>query len=114
MANQIKWHETTFHVGDTIRVHQKIKEGDKTRIQVFEGLVIAIKAHDDPTFTVRRIASNGVGVEKIFPINSPIIDKIEVKKQGLVRRAKLYFLRQRVGKRALKVKTRQPTKKDRS
>ncbi len=110
MANQIKWHETTFNVGDTIRVHQQIKEGDKTRIQVFEGLVIAIKANDDPTFTVRRIASNGVGVEKIFPLDTPTIAKIEVKRKGLVRRAKLYFLRKRVGKRALKVKERRPSK----
>ncbi len=105
MANKITWKQkVTFHVGDTIRVHQRIKEGNKSRIQVFEGLVIAIKAHDDPTFTVRRIASNGVGVEKIFPIDNPTIENIEVKRQGLVRRAKLYFLRKRVGKRALKVK----------
>ena len=111
MANQITWNDqVTFHVGDTIRVHQRIKEGNKSRIQVFEGVVIAIKTHDDPTFTVRRIASNGVGVEKIFPIDTPTIEKIEVKRQGLVRRAKLYFLRKRIGKRALKIKAKRPTK----
>ncbi len=111
MANQITWNQqTTFHVGDTVRVHQKIKEGNKSRTQVFEGIVIAIKAHDDPTFTVRRIASNGIGVEKIFPIDTPTIEKIEVKRQGKVRRAKLYFLRKRVGKKAIKVKERKSAK----
>ena len=90
-------------VGSTVRVHIKVKEGNRERIQVFEGTVIA-KKHGgvEETFTVRRV-SYGVGVEKIFPVNSPIIDKVEVVRHGKVRRAKLYYLRGRVGK-AAKVK----------
>lgn len=87
-------------VGDTVRVHVKIKEGSRERIQVFEGIVIA-KKHGgiEETITVRRI-SYGIGVEKIFPLYSPSIDKIEVVRHGAVRRAKLYYLRDRVGKGA--------------
>ena len=87
-------------VGDTIRVHLKVKEGNRERIQVFEGTVIA-KKHGgiEETITVRRI-SYGVGVEKVFPIHSPSIDHIEVVRNGKVRRAKLYYLRGRVGKGA--------------
>lgn len=88
--------------GFTVRVHQKVQEGDKERVQIFEGLVIAVhKGHSpsDFNFTVRRIAS-GVGVEKIFPLHSPLIEKIEVKKVAKVRRAKLNFLRGRSGKSA--------------
>jgi large subunit ribosomal protein L19 len=89
-----------FRVGDTIRVHVKIKEGDKERIQVFEGVVIARKNGDlRSTFTVRK-TSFGQGVERIFPLHSPIIDKIEVAKKGRVRRAKLYYLRALRGKAA--------------
>ena len=90
-------------VGDTVRVHVKIKEGSRERIQIFEGTVIA-KKHGGitETITVRRI-SYGVGVEKVFPVHSPSIDKIEVVRNGAVRRAKLYYLRGRVGK-AAKVK----------
>jgi large subunit ribosomal protein L19 len=87
--------------GDTIKVHQKIKEGNKERIQVFEGVVIA-KKHGkgiSATMTVRKIV-DGVGVERIFPIHSPAIEKIEVEKHGKVRRAKLYYLRTAKGKRA--------------
>ena len=92
-----------FEVGDTVKVHVRIKEGQKYRIQVFEGTVIAKKhGGGEETFTVRRV-SYGVGVEKIFPVNSPIIDKVEVVRHGKVRRAKLYYLRGRVGK-AAKVK----------
>lgn len=104
MANQITHKEVTFHVGDTIRVHQSIKEGDKSRIQVFEGVVIAIKANDDPTFTVRKIGSNSIGVEKIFPLFAPVVDKVEVKKTSFTRRAKLYYLRDLIGKRATKIR----------
>ena len=87
-------------VGDTVRVHVKVKEGSRERIQVFEGIVIA-KKHGgiEETITVRRI-SYGVGVEKVFPVHSPSIDHIEVVRNGKVRRAKLYYLRGRVGKGA--------------
>ena len=91
---------TNVQVGDTIRVHVKVKEGSRERIQVFEGTVIA-KKHGgiEETITVRRI-SYGVGVEKVFPVHSPSIDHIEVVRNGKVRRAKLYYLRDRVGKGA--------------
>ena len=90
-------------VGDTVRVHLKVKEGNRERIQVFEGTVIA-KKHGglEETFTVRRV-SYGVGVEKVFPVHAPSIEKIETVRHGKVRRAKLYYLRDRVGK-AAKVK----------
>lgn len=106
MANQLKINEITFSVGDTLSVQQKIKEGDKTRLQTFEGIVIAIKGRgENKMFTVRKIASAGIGVEGIWPANSPWIKKITVKKKGKVRRAKLYYLRKRVGKKAARVKT---------
>ena len=87
-------------VGDTVRVHIKVKEGNRERIQVFEGVVIA-KKHGgiEETFTVRRV-SYGVGVEKVFPVHSPSVEKIELVRHGKVRRAKLYYLRNRVGKAA--------------
>ena len=89
-----------INVGDTVKVHVKVKEGARERIQIFEGIVIA-KKHGgiEETITVRRV-SFGVGVEKVFPVNSPIIDKFEVVRRGVVRRAKLYYLRDRVGKAA--------------
>lgn len=91
------------NVGDTVRVHIRVKEGSRERIQVFEGTVIA-KKHGgiEETFTVRRI-SYGIGVEKVFPLHAPSIEKVEVVRHGKVRRAKLYYLRDRVGK-AAKVK----------
>ncbi len=97
---QLQKETATVHVGDTVRVHVKVKEGSRERIQVFEGTVIA-KKHGgiEETFTVRRL-SYGVGVEKIFPVHSPSIDKVEVVRGGDVRRAKLYYLRGRVGKGA--------------
>lgn len=90
----------TVKVGDTVKVHVKVKEGSRERIQIFEGTVIA-KKHGGigETITVRRI-SYGVGVEKVFPVHSPSIDTIEVVRNGAVRRAKLYYLRGRVGKGA--------------
>lgn len=93
----------SFRVGDTIRVMMRIKEGDKERLQAFEGVVIARRGSNiRKTFTVRKI-SYGIGVEKIFPLHSPLIDKIELLKEGDVRRAKLYYLRGKKGK-AVKVK----------
>ena len=91
---------TKVAIGDTVRVHVKVKEGSRERIQVFEGTVIAKKLGGiEETITVRRI-SYGVGVEKVFPVHSPSIDHIEVVRGGSVRRAKLYYLRGRVGKGA--------------
>jgi large subunit ribosomal protein L19 len=89
----------TFGIGDTIAVAQRIKEGDKERIQMFEGDVIARNTHGiSSTFTVRKIAANSVPVERIFPDHSPLIESIKVVRRGDVRRAKLYYLRSRVGK----------------
>src|SRR5881397_1093665 len=89
-----------FRPGDTVRVHVKIQEGDKYRIQVFEGVVVATKRNQiSSTFTVRKV-SFGYGVERIFPTHSPIIEKLEVVKSGRVRRARLYYLRERRGKSA--------------
>jgi large subunit ribosomal protein L19 len=89
-----------FRPGDTVRVHVKIKEGEKYRIQVFEGVVIAQKNNGiSSTFTVRKV-SLGYGIERIFPVHSPIIEKMEVVKSGKVRRARLYYLRGRRGKAA--------------
>lgn len=87
--------------GSTVRVHQKIKEGEKERVQVFEGLIIAVSAGNGPakTFTVRKIVE-GIGVEKVFPLYSPNIAKIQVKKEASVRRSKLYYMRKRSGKSA--------------
>ncbi len=97
---QMKKDLPQFRAGDTVRVHVKIKEGDKERIQVFEGVVISLRrAANHSTFTVRKI-SFGHGVERIFPLHSPVIDKIEVTRPGRVRRAKLYYLRGRRGKAA--------------
>jgi len=105
MANQLTWKDTRFTIGDTIRVHQTFEESGKTRTQIFEGIVIAIRGHAGlKSFVVRKIASNNIGVEKIFPVESPTVTKVDVKKKGAVRRAKLYFLRDRVGKKATKVK----------
>jgi len=90
----------SFEIGDTVRVHVKVVEGEKERIQVFEGTVIARKgARNSETFTVRKI-SYGVGVERIFPVHSPIVTRVDVVRQGKVRRAKLYYLRARKGKTA--------------
>jgi large subunit ribosomal protein L19 len=88
-----------FAPGDTVRVHVKIKEGDKERLQAFEGVVISRSRGAQPSFTVRKI-SFGHGVERIFPLNSKVIDKIDVLRSARVRRAKLYFLRARRGKAA--------------
>lgn len=102
---QLRTDLPNFNVGDTVQVYVKVKEGSKERIQMFEGTVISRRGGGiSETFTVRRV-SYGVGVEKTFPLHSPNISKIEVTRQGKVRRAKLFYLRQRVGKSA-KVKER--------
>ncbi|WP_425478110.1 50S ribosomal protein L19 [Thermovibrio ammonificans] len=89
-----------FRVGDTVRVYVKVKEGDKERIQAFEGVVIRKRGGGtDATFTVRKV-SYGIGIERTFPLHSPVVDKIEVLKRGIVRRARLYYLRERKGKAA--------------
>ena len=100
--NRTKWNnQVTFNVGDTIKVPQNITEGEKSRTQIFQGIVIRIKGHEGLTsFTVRKITASGVGVERIYPLKAPIILKIEVVKKGKVKRAKLYYLRDRVGKKA--------------
>ena len=92
-----------FNVGDTIAVKSKFKEGMKLRMQTFKGIVISLKGSGlRTTFTIRKI-SYGIGVEKIMPLHSPVIEKIEILKQGKVRKAKLYYMRKRIGKKALKV-----------
>ena len=89
-----------FKVGDTVAVHVRIREGDKERVQVFKGVVIRKrKGNTGASFTVRKV-SYGIGVERIFPTNSPILDKVEILQQGKVRRSRLYYLRQRRGKAA--------------
>jgi large subunit ribosomal protein L19 len=96
-----------FNVGDTVRVHTKVVEGDKERIQIFAGVVIGMRGHGlNSSFTVRRI-SYGEGVERVFPLHSPRVDKIEVERQGRVRRAKLTYLRKRLGKGATLVKEKE-------
>lgn len=105
MAQHFTYHDQVISTGDTVRIHQEISEGGKTRIQVYEGLVIAIKnSGSGKSFTVRKIAAGGIGVEKIFPVLLPALKKIEIKRKGQVRRSKLYYLRDRVGKKATKVK----------
>ena len=99
-AEQMKAEAPQFNTGDTVRVHAKVKEGNRERVQVFEGTVIKKQGGSNrETFTVRKL-SNGVGVEKTWPLHSPIVEKVEVIRRGKVRRAKLFYLRERSGKRA--------------
>jgi large subunit ribosomal protein L19 len=106
-AEQFRKEPANFNVGDTVRVHTKVVEGDKERIQIFTGVVIGRRGRGlNETFTVRRI-SYGEGVERVFPVHSPRVDKIEVERQGTVRRAKLTYLRKRLGKGATLVKERE-------
>lgn len=94
----------TFKVGDGVKVHVRVREGDKERIQIFAGIVIARKGSGiHETFTVRRIAS-GVGVERVFPVNSPLIEKVDIDRESITMRSRMYYLRDRVGKEATKVK----------
>jgi large subunit ribosomal protein L19 len=104
---QFRKNEMTFNVGDSVRVHTKVVEGDKERIQIFSGVVIGRRGRGlNEMFTVRRI-SYGEGVERVFPIHSPRVDKVEVERKGSVRRAKLTYLRKRLGKGATLVKEKE-------
>jgi len=104
---QVKKDITPFKVGDGVRVHTKVREGDKERVQIYSGIVIARKGHGiHETFTVRRI-SYGEGVERVFPVNSPNIEKIEVERESENMKARLYYLRDRTGKAAVAVKVRE-------
>jgi large subunit ribosomal protein L19 len=108
MSQHFVYQDQTISSGDTIRIHQEISEGGKTRIQMFEGIVIAIKNRGaGRSFTVRKVATNGIGVERIFPVQLPSIKKIELKRQGDVRRSKLYYLRERIGKAATRIKEKE-------
>lgn len=99
-AEQLKENAPEFHVGDTVKVYGKIKEGNRERVQIFEGVVIKRQGGSNrETFTVRKV-SNGCGVEKTWPLHSPNVEKVEVVRAGKVRRAKLFYLRDRVGKKA--------------
>ncbi len=105
MSQYLNYQGQTISIGDTVRVHQRIVEEKKSRIQVFEGVVIAIRGKQNGrSFVVRKIASGSIGVEKIFPVMLPSIEKIEVKRKGQVRRSKLYYLRERIGRAASKVR----------
>jgi large subunit ribosomal protein L19 len=98
-----------FRPGDTVKVHVKVTEGNRSRLQVFEGDVLARKGGGiRETFTVRKISFNAIGVERTFPVHAPVIDHIEVVRRGKVRRAKLYYLRDRVGKKAKIKERREP------
>src|SRR6478609_1774727 len=106
-SDQLRKDPANFAVGDTVRVHTKVVEGDKERIQIFSGVVIGRRGHGlNEMFTVRRI-SYGEGVERVFPVHSPRVDKIEVERKGKTRRAKLTYLRRRLGKGATLVKERE-------
>src|SRR6476659_6222304 len=106
-SEQYRKEPANFNVGDSVRVHTKVVEGDKERIQIFAGVVIGRRGHGlNSTFTVRRI-SYGEGVERVFPVHSPRVDKVEVERKGAVRRAKLTYLRNRIGKGATLVKEKE-------
>ena len=106
-SEQFRKNEAKFEVGDSVRVHTKVVEGEKERIQIFAGVVMGKRGTGlNETFTVRRI-SYGEGVERIFPLHSPRVDKVEVERQGSVRRAKLTYLRKRLGKGATLVKEKE-------
>lgn len=105
MAEDTNLNKKEFHVGDKVVVNYRITEGEKSRLQPFEGIVIGRKGEGvSKTFTVRRVAAANVGVERIFPLHSPNIESVDVKAHGKVRRAKLYYLRDRVGRAASKIK----------
>src|SRR6266567_2593356 len=106
-SEQFRKEPVKFHVGDTVRVHTRVVEGDKERIQIFSGVVIGRRGRGlNETFTVRRI-SYGEGVERIFPVHSPRVERVEVERKGQVRRGKLTYLRKRLGKGATLVKEKE-------
>jgi large subunit ribosomal protein L19 len=110
-SEQFRKNPAQFSVGDTVRVHTSVKEGDKERVQVFTGVVIGRRGRGlNETFTVRRI-SYGEGIERVFPVHSPRVERIEVERHGTVRRAKLTYLRGRVGRSAVAVKEKDGTSK---
>ncbi len=100
-----KFGETDIHIGDTIRVHSKVVEGAKTRVQIFEGVLISLRGRgENKTFTVRKIGAGGIGVERTWPLDARSLVKIDIKKKaGKVRRSKLYYLRELTGKSAVRV-----------
>jgi large subunit ribosomal protein L19 len=103
-GEQIKKDMSKFNIGDSVKVHTRVKEGDKERVQIFAGVVIARKGRGlNESFTVRRI-SYGEGVERVFPVNSPRVEKVQIERAGKVRRSKLFYLRGRQGKEAMSVK----------
>jgi large subunit ribosomal protein L19 len=109
MAIKVKHKETSFGVGDVVAVHQRIKEGEKQRTQIFEGMVIGIKGREDEkSFTIRRVGVQQVGIERIFPLNAPTIERVEVVKSGAegVRRAKLYYIREKPRREIEKIYSR--------
>ena len=102
MANSLTYADQVFRVGDTIAVYQKIVEDQKTRLQIFEGILMAVTGKGTgQAFRVRKLSHMAIGVERVWPVHTPMIDKVVLKKRGNVRRAKLYYLRKRVGKQAL-------------
>lgn len=105
MAISLTYKTEILNIGDTVAVYQNIVEGEKTRLQMFEGVIIAIQNREEnKTMVIRKIATGGIGVEKIIPVMLPSIEKIVVKRRGVTRRAKLYHLRERIGKNATKLK----------
>ncbi|MBI2009786.1 MAG: 50S ribosomal protein L19, partial [Candidatus Chisholmbacteria bacterium] len=111
MANSLFYQKKRFHIGDTLAVYQKVTEGDKERTQIFEGVLIAVSGKElNKSLTVRKIAVGGIGVERIWPLFSPHITAIKRVKKGHARRAKLYYLRGRLGSKATKVKEKTPAK----
>lgn len=105
--NHLVYKDQIFAVGDSIQVHQMVHEGDKERVQIFEGILIAVRGRDiNQSFTVRKIAAGAIGVERIWPVHSPKVTDIKLKRTGKARRAKLYYLRGRVGKTATRLKER--------
>lgn len=108
MANTFTYQDQNYHTGDIVKLHMSVSEGDKTRTQIFEGIIIKINGEgNSKSIVVRKIGANSIGVERIVPLGTPNLTKIEVKSYGKVRRAKLYYLRDRIGRQATKVRTQE-------